>query len=185
MINLIQKWATGRNVLIFLAIDFIFMLGIMPYLGEQMNQFTPGFQPLDITIPSYTPAHAHQTIAKLSDEGRAYYRSIELGVDLVYPLIYGIAFALLITYLLAKVSLPKSKIRWLALLPLIGMLFDYAENLSIVSLIDHFPQQSDGMAQLAAYCSLGKWSFIFATFALVLIGLLAWAWKKKITVPPG
>ncbi|MEZ5043148.1 MAG: hypothetical protein R2828_24845 [Saprospiraceae bacterium] len=78
MINLIQKWATGRNVPIFLAIDFIFMLGIMPYLGNQMNQFAPGFQPLDITIPSYTPAHAHQTITELSDEGRVYYRSIEL-----------------------------------------------------------------------------------------------------------
>ncbi|MBX2876697.1 MAG: hypothetical protein KTR30_31565, partial [Saprospiraceae bacterium] len=139
MIKLLQKWATGRNVLILLAADFVFMLGIMPYLGKKMEQLAPGIPPLDITIPSYSAEYAQDLITKLSDEARAFYKSIELGADLVYPLIYGFAFALLIAFLWKKLGWENGLLKWVILFPLIGMIFDLGENLSIVSLINQYP----------------------------------------------
>ena len=88
MMKFLQKWANGRNVLILLAADLVFMLGVMPYMGKKMEQLAPGIPPLDITIPSYSAEYAQGLITKMSDEARAFYKSIELGADLVYPLIY-------------------------------------------------------------------------------------------------
>ena len=181
MIKLLQKWATGRNVLILLAADLVFMLGVMPYMGKKMEKLAPGIQPLDITIPSYSAEYAQDLITKLSDPARAFYKSIELGVDLVYPLIYGFAFALLIAFLWRKIGWDKGLLKWAILFPLIGMIFDYGENFSIVSLINQYPTPVASTAQTAAYFSLGKWSFVFAGMAAVIIGLLTWGWKSRFS----
>lgn len=177
MIKLIQKWASGRNVLILLGADLVFMLGIMPYMGKKMEALAPGIPPLDITIPSYSAEYAQDVITKMSDPARAFYKSIELGADLVYPLIYGFAFALLIAFLWKKLDWGQGLLKWVILFPLLGMLFDYGENLSIVSLINQYPNPTTGTAQIAAYFSLAKWSFVFSTLAATIIGLLAWGWK--------
>ncbi|NET35051.1 MAG: hypothetical protein F6K19_23985 [Cyanothece sp. SIO1E1] len=179
MIKLLQKWATGRNVLILLAADLIFMMGIMPYMGKKMEKLAPKIPPLDITIPSYSAEYAIATITKMSDEARAFYKSIELGADLIYPLVYGFAFALLIAFLWKKQGWEKGLLKWAILFPLIGMLFDYGENFSVVNLINQYPNPNIGTAQIASYFSLGKWSFVFASLAAVIIGLVAWAWKAR------
>lgn len=179
MIKLIQKWATGRNVLILLAADLLFMLGIMPYMGKKMEELAPGIPPLDITIPSYSAEYAQDTINKMSDPARAFYKSIELGADLIYPLIYGFAFALLIAFLWKKLGWGQGLLKWVILFPLLGMIFDYGENLSIVSLINQHPNPAVGTAQMAAYFSLAKWSFAFSALAAIVIGLLAWGWKAR------
>lgn len=177
MIQLIQKWATGRNVLILLATDLFFMLGVMPYMGKKMEELAPGIPPLDITIPSYSAEYAQEIITKMSEPARAFYKSIELGADLVYPLIYGFAFALLIAFLWKKLGWDQGLLKWVILFPLLGMIFDYGENLSIVSLINQYPNPAAGTAQTAAYFSLAKWSFAFAGLAAIIIGLLGWGWK--------
>lgn len=181
MIKLLQKWASGRNVLILLAADLVFMLGIMPYMGKKMEQLAPGIPPLDITIPSYSAEYAQGLITKMSDEARAFYKSIELGADLVYPLIYGFAFALLIAFLWRKLGWDKGLLKWAILAPLIAMIFDYGENFSIVNLINQFPTPAASTAQTAAYFSLGKWSFVFTGMAAMIIGLLAWGWKARFS----
>ncbi|NRB52576.1 MAG: hypothetical protein HRU41_33250 [Saprospiraceae bacterium] len=179
MIKLLQKWATGRNVLILLAADLIFMMGIMPYMGKKMEALAPGIPPLDITIPSYSAAYAQDIITKMTDPARAFYKSIELGADMIYPLVYGFAFALLIAFLWKQLGWQNGLLKWVILFPLIGMIFDYGENFSVVSLINQHPNPSAGTAQIAAYFSLSKWSFAFSSVAAVLIGLLAWGWKAR------
>nr|MBX2871587.1 hypothetical protein [Saprospiraceae bacterium] len=147
--------------------------------GKKMEQLAPGIPPLDITIPSYSAEYAQDLITKLSDEARAFYKSIEMGADLVYPLIYGFAFALLIAFLWKKLGWENGLLKWVILFPLIGMIFDLGENLSIVSLINQYPNPTAGTAQIAAYFSLAKWSFAFPALGAIIIGLVSWAWKAR------
>ena len=185
MLQLLHRLATGRNVLILLVLDLLRMMGVMPYLGKQLDTLTGGTPPLDLAIPTYSPKFAHASVATYGEAGRAYYRSIELGADLVYPLVYGFAFALLLAFLWQRLAPHQAWTRFVPLLPLVGMLFDYAENLSIVALLDRFPAQPDGLARLAVLFTLLKWSFAFAGIAFMLVGLSWWLLRgrPKLALP--
>ena len=83
MIDRLHKLATRRNVVILLVLDFIMMLGVMPYMGKRLNSVAEGIRPLDTVIPTYSPPYAHETIAAYGAEGRSVYQSILLGVDIL------------------------------------------------------------------------------------------------------
>ena len=178
MLNKLQKWATGRNVIILVLLDVIFMMGVMPYMqmlmALVMNQHA---QPIDLSIPTWTPAQGFALIESYGDAGRKLYRTIELTADVIYPLVYGFAFALLITFLVRKVAPSNKWMPYLAFLPLIAMLFDYAENLCIVSLLCTYPHKLMLIARLGGVFTLFKWVFAFACMGVSLIGLILWALK--------
>jgi hypothetical protein len=171
MLHRLHKLATARNVIILLILDLIMMLGVMPYLGRRMAAIVGSARPLDLALPTYSPAYVHEMMAAYGKEGRAFYRSILLGADLVYPIIYGFAFALLLAYIWPILATGSRWLRWLPVIPLLCMVCDFGENISIAGLIAEFPAQSDGLARLAGFFSLMKWIFAFITGGLVLTGL--------------
>ena len=64
---------------------------------------------------------------------------------------------------------------YLALLPLLGMLFDYLENISIVILLSYYPQKIVGVAYFGGVATFCKWIFLFSGMGVILVGLIAWA----------
>lgn len=171
MIDRLHHLAKGPIVAILLVLDFIMMIGVMPYMGRRMKALAPDATPLDIVIPTYSTDFAHEMVAAYGEAGRAFYKSIELGADIAYPLIYGFAFSLLLAYLWPRIAPGTRWLRWLPLIPLAGMLFDFGENIAIVTLLSQYPAQPDGLARLAGFFSLMKWVFAFITIGLVLTGL--------------
>jgi len=178
MLAKLQQWATGRNVIILVILDLIFMLGVMPYMqllmALVMNQHP---QPIDLSIPTWTPDQGFALIESYGEAGRKLYRTIELTADVVYPLVYGFAFALLITFLVRKMAPTNKWLPYLAFLPLLGMLFDYAENVCIITLLSTYPQKLILIAQLGGIFTLFKWIFAFSGMAVALIGLIVWGVK--------
>jgi hypothetical protein len=176
MLNKLQKWATGRNVLLLVILDVLFMVGVMPYMQLLMALATNQHpQPIDLCIPTWTPAQGFALIESYGDAGRTMYRNIELTADTVYPLVYGFAFALLITFLIRKIAPSNKWMPYLALLPLMGMLFDYLENISILILLSYYPQKIVGVAYFGGVATFCKWIFLFSGMGVILVGLIAWA----------
>lgn len=175
MLNKLQKWATGRNVIILVLLDVIFMVVVMPYMSLLMALATSQHpQPIDLCMPTWSPELGYKLIKSYGDSGRAVYRTIELTADLVYPLVYGFAFALLISYLIRRIAPSNKWMPYLAFLPLLGMLFDYVENFCIVLLLNAYPQQLLWAAQLGGAATLFKWIFAFSGMAACLIALGVW-----------
>ena len=175
MINRLQALATGKNVLIFLALDLVLMMGLMPFLGSKMEAVsTVSGKPLDLEVPTYSADHAHSMIKGYGEAGRSMYQTIELTADIIYPAVYSIAFALLIMFLLKKMNLSTNWFKWLAIIPFITAFADLGENISIVTMLSQYPVQSDFMAQVAGSFSLAKWSSLFLSGGIILVGLFGW-----------
>jgi hypothetical protein len=178
MTTSLQRWATGRNVLLLLALDFVFMLGIMPALQKKMENLTgQPFKPIDLSMPSWNKTDAVRILEPLGDAGRQFYQNIELSADTIYPLIYGLAFALAITFLLGKISKNPTRLRLLAYLPLAGMFFDWIENTCIVLIIRSFPHVSDGLAKLGGLATMCKWGFILPGTLITMLCFFIWLFK--------
>ena len=178
MLAKLQQWATGRNVIIFVVLDLIFMMGVMPFMQSLMSKAAgKPVVPIDLSIPTWTPEQGYALIESYGDAGRSLYRIIDLTADLVYPIVYGFAFALLLTFLVRKIAPNHKWLPYLALLPFFAVLFDYAENASVIALLNAYPQQLTGVAKLGGIFTFCKWILAFGAIGGSVIGLIVWGIK--------
>ncbi|HEV7350525.1 hypothetical protein [Telluribacter sp.] len=163
------RQATGRIVLFFLALQIAFNVLVFPNLQARMGGDTQA-NPLDLRF-GFTAEEAYAYLDSLGAEGRDVYQWTEQVADGVYPIVYTLLLIFLITYFFKKVFAEGSLWRRFNLLPFLVMLADFLENIGIVTMLNHFPEQAEGAAQLAATANLLKWSFFPIMIILVLIGL--------------
>lgn len=184
MDNFIKKmnvFASGKNVLWLLGLYLPFPAFIFPQLEKRMAQqatHTP-IVPLDLQF-DYTPSTAYQTLYNMGEVGRKYYFWGEVTIDVLYPMIYGFLFSLIILWLFRKIGETKPTWQRLALVPLLAMGMDFLENIAIVSLIRIFPNQSPAFDQWAfAAESFGAIKWASAGIAGVSILFLFAIWGAK------
>ena len=181
--SFLTRLATGRNVLILLALYLLFPLFFLPSAGKALQEASgqADYQPLDLR-PGFSPDEAWQALEVLGPDGRQSYLRSETIMDVAYPLTYGFFFALLISFLFQKIGRRFERFAWLAWMPLAAMLFDFLENMGIVNLIHHFPERADGWAQLASIAGIIKFAFFGLGVVSILAGLIGWVWvlfKKR------
>ncbi len=163
--NVLAKWATGRNVLLLLAVFLLFNLVLIPALY-------PKFQTLD-TLGSYTPEEAYSHIASYGEQGRQQYLLTELTLDLLYPLSTALFFALLTIYSFQRGFPGHPWTRWLALIPLAELAIDYLENISVIAMLVRYPVHMRLVAAAANVFTVLKFALTLPELAFV-IGLVAW-----------
>ena len=88
-------------------------------------------------------------------------------VDMIYPIVYGVFFVLLLASLLKKLFSKKSKIIFLSFLPLIGVLFDYLENFNTLKLLNKFPNITPEQVDYGSQMTQIKWVFLIMSILLV------------------
>ncbi len=170
--NILGKLATRKNIIIFLILMIVANVVVIPLIYPQ-------FETLDLQS-SYTPDGAFNLISSYGAQGRLYYAVIELTLDLVYPLISALLFSLVTAYTFRRIFPLQSKLQYLALVPLVVMLVDYLENISIVTMLFSFPQKIDPIAQAANLFTITKFALSYVELALVLIGLIGLLAKKVL-----
>ena len=169
--NTLKKYAEGRIILVFLALMLLFGMFIVPTIGSKLEASSGGAGPIDLLF-SYTPEKAYSMIESYGDEGRALYRTFAMTGDVIYPVVYSILFSLIITWLFQRGFASNSKIQMLNVVPLGAWLFDWLENINIVTMLSLYPSKPAIVAQLASLCTTIKWSFGVVGITLVLIGFV-------------
>ena len=172
LLKRLEPWATRRNILLLLAVFIVINAGILPVAGARIESYSGGVGPLDLML-GYTPADAYAALAAYGDEGRPFYLLIELTVDLLYALVYALFFALTIIYCLTQVLPPGHVLQRAALVPLLAMLADFAENAGIAWLLLNYPNRLDGVASLAGTITAIKWIFAVAAMIATAAALIA------------
>lgn len=140
----------------------IFNLWLLP-LG------TDGKIPLDLKF-GYDKDQAVQVLDDIGNTTLPKYRFGLLVTDMIYPFVYGSLLGLLL--------LRIWKLKWILALPVLVMLFDIGENLSILALVDTFPELSESHVQMASFFSSAKWVMVIVTFSVLIIGLVKGHFKK-------
>jgi hypothetical protein len=119
------------------------------------------------------------------EEGRAFYRMVELTADVLYPLSYTLFFGALLSAVLRRAFPATSIIQRLALIPAVTFLFDQAENAGIITMLSQFPAESVLVAQVSNFFTIAKWAAFGAIIVILLFGLGALLVRRFTRQPAG
>jgi hypothetical protein len=92
-------------------------------------------------------------------------------VDMIYPLIFGLTYCLLLAYFLKKLNKLHVPFIYLCLLPIIAATADYLENLGIISMLKSYPDLTEIAVKTTNLFSVIK-SISTSVFFIVLIIVL-------------
>lgn len=171
--RLFHSWARGWLILALFAAFVLFVAVTLPVL-----QAAPGGSIVSLdTQFFYTPEEAFSTVGSYGDASRFWIR-IYLTWDIVNPILYTLAFSLLISWLFQRSFKPGSKLQKLNVLPVGAGLFDLLENISIVTLLTAYPAQLTVVAWLSTACTMSKISFLGVSTLLILFGVVRAAMNR-------
>ena len=136
--------------------------------------YSNGMALLDMMPAGYDLSYVSQLFSSLGENGRNTYLNNQIPVDMVYPLLFGISYCLLLAYFLKKLNKLKTPFTYLCLLPVLAGIADYLENFGIINLLNNYPDLSDTAVQATSTFSLIKsisTSAFFVVLIVILIGL--------------
>jgi hypothetical protein len=165
--NRFHTWARGWLVLARFAAFAIWVAVTLPVL-----QAAPGGSIVSLDAQFfYPPEKAFSTVASYGDAGRFWIR-IYLTWDIVNPILYTLAFSLLISWLFQRGFEPRSKLHKLNVLPVGAGLCDLLENICVVIMLLVYPARPTLVAWSSTVCTMSKVSFLGVSTLLILGGLV-------------
>jgi len=148
----------------------------MGALGVMVAEAAPGQ-----TIPDLLGLVSAEALLAALDGlgpvGRQAYVKVAI-VDLVYPLFYGSFMALSMGWGWRDRVATSALYRTLLLLPLFGVLADYVENLSVLTLILSPPASPTTLAWVGAVGHALKWALVLSSLVLAF-GALYRGYKRR------
>jgi hypothetical protein len=177
-ISFLQQQASGRKVALLFVLTMAVYVFMLAYSIPAVMAFAAGLPLFDLSPFGYSFEHANSLLANLGLEGRGLYLSLQLPIDFIYPALFAITYALILVWLLKKLVQPGSKLFYAAIIPVLAGLFDYLENLSIIKMINSYPNLDDSVVAMASIFTLIKSQLTTVYFIGVLIILIALLYKR-------
>lgn len=167
----------GRTVGVAFGVFVAFMLVGFP-VWQAINGLPEDVTVMDLRL-SYTPDELYTVLSSLGEAGRAAYVRNILILDVLWPLAYGAFLTLLPLYAFADLT-PRRR-RLLAGVAVVGVVLDYAENMSVLTLVLRFPDRIDALARVASAFTTAKWVFVTAAM-LVAVTAAVRLVRRSLTV---
>lgn len=168
--SFLQRKASGRNVLLLFVVTMAVYLLMLTVTIPRVQSYAPNTKLFDLSPTGYTHSQAMTLLESLGHEGRDTYLFPQLALDFVYPGLFAICFSLMLVWVYSKRVRSQSKFLYLAMLPALGGLFDYVENILIIRMITTFPEVTKEMVSTASMFTLLKSTFSMASFLLLGLG---------------
>lgn len=164
---MLRRYSNWRMILPSSVLFILYTLIIFPFYLSQINEIANEKVLFLDGRFKYNYEQVNSLFDKMGIEGRYIYHFMAGKVDMIYPVIYGVFFVLLLASLLKKIFSKKSKIIFLSFLPLIGALFDYLENFNTLNLLDKFPNITSEQVSYGSQMTQLKWVFLIMSILLV------------------
>ncbi len=159
------------------ALFVVFMILVLPSEASSSDQVV-GSAPSPDTSFYYSKAELYQMAESYGQEGRYYYVDSRITFDILWPLVYTFFLINAISWIFDKTILEGSKLRLLNLVPLVGILLDFLENISNMVVMFRYPLQTDILASLAGIITSLKWVFVGGSFLILVFGVVLWVGVK-------
>lgn len=171
--NFLHRIANWKSLVVFLALYISFPAYFLKNDEAKINELAgKTVRIIDLTI-GFNPQKTLDTVAAYGYDARAYYARTEMTTDVAYPIVYAFLFGIILSLLYRNTSYARVNT-----LPFVMLLFDYAENICIVNLLQSFPQQSVTVATLCEVFKLLKWVVFGSIIVLIVWGLIRTLWKR-------
>ena len=169
MKKILNKTAQWKFIIPLLFLSTLFNFYLFPKNEVVYNN--ESLRLLDIRA-SYTKEDVLDLFFKMGDEGRNTYHYVTGVIDMIYPLIYGTLLILLLAKLFQNIFKKKTRYIYLALFPILIMIFDYIENINTLLMLDKYPEISNIHVTLGSMVSGIKWYLVSAILIIIITGFL-------------
>jgi len=174
-----KGWVALAGLLIFL----LFTALVLPGQSQKAANISGEAGSPDTSF-FYSPADLTRMAEAYGEQGRQAYVRARFTFDLIFPIVYTFFLVTSLSWVFVKGFPASSRWQLANLVPLLGMLCDYLENITASFVMLRYPSPAVIAAALAPVFTLLKWSFIGLSFGLLVIGILAglWKWGKRRSV---
>ncbi|MFD1616242.1 hypothetical protein [Gelatiniphilus marinus] len=167
----IEKNSSGKKVLgLFILTNAVYTFMLTVTIPKTM-EFSNGMKLLDMMPTGYDLDYVSELFSFLGENGRLTYLTNQIPVDMIYPLLFGLSYCLLLGYLLKKMNKLNSQYIYLCLIPIIAGIADYLENIGIIAMLKNYPELTAVAVKTTSFFSLIK-SISTSVFFIVLIVML-------------
>jgi hypothetical protein len=175
LLKISKPWWVVASLVVFL----FFMIVILPQQSALAEQYSA-----DVGSPDTSFYYSSQRLYEMAEsyglEGRQSYIQARFTFDLVWPLAYTLFLLLSISWIIKGLNLKAHPWRRLNLVPLIGLVFDYLENIFASIIMARYPAKTIVISSIAGIFTSLKWIFIGGSF-VILVGGLIWLILRKLT----
>jgi uncharacterized membrane protein YfcA len=131
---------------------------------------------LDMLPTGYNQNYINELFKTLGENGREIYLTNQIPVDMIYPLLFGLTYTLLLAYFLKKLNKLKFPYTYLCVLPIIAGIADYMENIGIITMLNSYPDLSETTVNTTNTFSVIKSTstsifFIALMVILIILGI--------------
>lgn len=167
----IEKNISGKKVLgLFILTNTIYTFMLTVTIPKTM-EFSNGMKLLDMMPTGYDLDYVSELFSFLGENGRLTYLTNQIPVDMIYPLLFGLSYYLLLGYLLKKMNKLNSQYIYLCLIPIIAGIADYLENIGIIAMLKNYSELTEVAVKTTSFFSLIK-SISTSVFFIVLVVML-------------
>lgn len=123
----------------------------------------------------YSDKDLYQMAEIYGESGRDVYIKLRWTFDIIWPTLYTLFLVLWTMKLLKYISINKYS-RYLFIVPIVGMMLDFMENLGTTIVMFRYPLKSGIIANITPIMTFLKWitlsgSFLIIIILVILIGL--------------
>jgi hypothetical protein len=174
----LYKVSSGRVALISLAIFVAFTALVLPGQASSASEVSGEVGTPDLSF-FYKPDDLYKMAQAYGEEGRDAYIQARFTFDLAWPVVYTLFLATSISWVFQRAFIPGSWVWKFNIVPLLGGLFDYLENVSTSLVMLRYPQKTPVVDWLASLFTPLKWILISGAFVFLVVGLVL-AVRKKV-----
>ncbi len=167
----LYRISNGWIVLGALLVFTLFTILVLPGQSASAEAFSVDTGSSDLSF-YYSPDELYRMAEFYGQAGRDAYIRARFTFDLVWPVVYTLFLTTSISWIYARAFPPNFKFWWVNLLPLLGMGFDYLENISTSLVMFRYPQQTPLVDFLAPIFTMFKWVLITGSFFILILGVL-------------
>jgi hypothetical protein len=168
----LRRVTSGWVALTGLVIFLLFSALVLPRQAAQADTATGEAGSPDMSL-FYAPEKLYDLASAYGPEGRQAYIRARFTFDLVWPIVYALFLTTAIGWLYGRTFPASSLWQRANLVPLLGMLLDYLENISTSLVMARYPDATPVVVSLAPVFTLAKWVSVGGSFLLLLIGVIA------------
>ena len=178
MLDHLKRISSGKVALTFFMLTNVVYGAILGYSIPHVLSFSPDAILFDMSPMGYSFDQAVALLQALGVDGRNAYLAVQLPIDFVYPGLFAVSYAVLLTWVFKNFTDQGSKLYWLACVPVLAGLFDYLENVCIIMMINAFPDLSEGLVSVASGFTIFKSVLTTLFFVILISASVVWATKS-------
>lgn len=177
MKELIKKNVNGWKILLLFVLTSGVYAVMLAVTIPKLMSYSGGKQILDMIPTGYSPSYVNSLFEGLGEIGRNAYLYNQLPMDMIYPLLFGVTYCLMLAYFIKKLGKLDSKLFYISYFPILAALFDYCENIGIIAMLRTYPSNPDVMAQVTNVFSILKSMLSSTSFISLIIIVAIWSLK--------